>query len=101
MQDADIQHEGVAYKRLDIGLDGSVDGYAAKVGDYKDYFTNGPDLVFPQTWGPRQMFFGVAKYERAKGASMTIVYPADATAVERPASSSPSTAAAVRSRKAI
>ena len=78
MQAADIQHEGVAYKRVDIGLDGSVDGYAAKVGDYKDYFTNGPDLVFPQTWGPRQVLSGVAKYERAKGASMTIVYPADA-----------------------
>ena len=78
MQEADITYEGTPYKRVDIGLDGSVDGFAAKVGDYKDYFTNGPDLVFPQTWGPRQVFFGVAKYERAKGAGMTIVYPADA-----------------------
>ena len=78
MQEADITHEGTAYKRVDIGLDGSVDGFAAKIGDYKDYFTNGPDLVFPQTWGPRQVFFGVAKYERAKGSGMTIVYPADA-----------------------
>ena len=80
MQEATISYEGRAYKRVDIGLDGTVDGYAAKVGDYKDYFTNGPDLVFPQTWGPRQMLFGVAKYERAKGAAMTIVYPADAAA---------------------
>jgi len=78
MQDADITYDGAAYKRVDVGLDGSVDGFAAKVGDYKDYFTNGPDLVFPQTWGPRQILFGVAKYERAKGAGMTIVYPADA-----------------------
>jgi hypothetical protein len=70
-----IQYEGRSYTRVDVGLDGSVDGYAAKVGDYKDYFTNGPDLVFPQTWGARQVFFGVAKYERAKGAGMTIVYP--------------------------
>ncbi|HMF60373.1 MAG TPA: hypothetical protein VK595_08375 [Vicinamibacterales bacterium] len=80
MQEADITYDGRRYKRVDVGLDGSVDGYAAKVGDYKDYFTNGPDLVFPQTWGPRQIFFGVAKYERAKGAGMTIVYPADAAA---------------------
>jgi len=78
MQEADISYDEAAYKRVDIGLDGTVDGFAAKVGDYKDYFTNGPDLVFPQTWGPRQVFFGVARYERAKGASMTIVYPADA-----------------------
>jgi len=78
MQDADISYEGTAYKRVDVGLDGTVDGFAAKVGDYKDYFTNSPDLVFPQTWGPRQVLFGVATYERAKGASMIIVYPADA-----------------------
>ncbi|HTM24418.1 MAG TPA: alpha/beta hydrolase domain-containing protein [Vicinamibacterales bacterium] len=80
MQDADITYDGRAYKRVDVGLDGTVDGFAAKVGDYKDYLTNGPDLVFPQTWGPRQILFAVAKYERAKGASMTIVHPADAAA---------------------
>ncbi|HEX4568064.1 MAG TPA: hypothetical protein VH138_15620 [Vicinamibacterales bacterium] len=68
LQDAQVTYDGHAYQRVDIGLDGSVDGFAAKVGDYKDYFTNGPDLIFPQTWGPRQIFFGVAKYERAKGA---------------------------------
>ena len=80
MTEARITYDGRAYKRVDVGLDGTVDGFAAKVGDYKDYFTNGPDLLFPQTWGPRQVFFGVAKYERAKGASMVIVYPADASA---------------------
>ncbi len=83
MTEASITYDGRAYKRLDVGLDGTVDGFAAKVGDYKDYFTNGPDLVFPQTWGPRQVFFGVAKYERAKGASMVIIYPADASAWNR------------------
>ncbi len=72
--------DGRAVTRLDIGLDGTVDGYLAKVGDYKDYFSNGPDLVFPQTWGPRPIFFAVAKYERAKGAAMTILYPADTAA---------------------
>jgi hypothetical protein len=80
MQEAAVTYDGRVYARVDVGLDGTVDGFAAKVGDYKDYFTNGPDLVFPQTWGPRQVFFGVAKYERAKGAGMTIVFPADAAA---------------------
>jgi hypothetical protein len=80
MTESKITYDGRAYTRLDVGLDGSVEGFAAKAGDYKDYFTNGPDLVFPQTWGPRQIFFGVAKYERAKGASMVIIYPSDATA---------------------
>jgi hypothetical protein len=80
MQETPLRFEGRAFTRLDIGLDGTVDGYLAKTGDYKDYFTNGPDLVFPQTWGPRPIFFGVARYERAKGAAMTVVYPADKTA---------------------
>src|SRR4029079_15690805 len=78
MQEGELAHHGRKYKRVDIGLDGTVDGYAAKVGDYKDYLTNGPDLVFPQTWGARQVFFAVAQYERAKGAGMIVVYPADA-----------------------
>jgi Alpha/beta hydrolase domain len=77
LREADVAVDGRSYRRIDVGLDGTVDGYLAKVGDYKEYFTNAPDLVFPQTWGPRQIFFGVAGYERDKGAAMTIVHPAD------------------------
>lgn len=80
MHAADITYQGRGYRRIDVGLDGTVEGFAAKVGDYKDYFTNGPDLTFPQTWGPRPIFFGVATYERAKGAGMVIVLPADRAA---------------------
>src|SRR5947207_1270237 len=80
MQETSATYEGRALTRLDVGLDGSVDGYLAKVGNYKEYFSNSPDLVFPQTWGPREIFFGVAAYERAKGASMTIVLPRDRSA---------------------
>jgi Alpha/beta hydrolase domain len=80
MIESELTYEGKPFKRLDIGLDGTVDGYLAKTGDYKDYFTNGPDLVFPQTWGPRPIFFGVATYERAKGAAMMIIHPADKAA---------------------
>src|SRR5262245_1284554 len=75
MQETSATFEGRALTRLDIGLDGTVDGYLAKVGNYKEYFSNSPDLVFPQTFGPREIFFGVAAYESAKGASMTIVLP--------------------------
>src|SRR5436190_23588654 len=80
MQETSATYEGRALTRLDVGLDGTVDGYLAKVGNYKEYFSNSPDLVFPQTFGPREIFFGVAAYERAKGASMTIVFPRDAAA---------------------
>lgn len=77
MQETSGALDGRALTRLDIGLDGTVDGFLAKTGDYKEYFSNSPDLVFAQTWGPREILFAVAAYERAKGASMTIVYPRD------------------------
>jgi len=80
LQETSATFEGRALVRLDVGLDGLVDGYLAKVGNYKEYLTNSPDLVFPQTWGPRELFFGVAAYERAKGASMTIVFPRERAA---------------------
>jgi len=80
MQETSATYDGRALTRLDVGLDGTVDGYLAKVGNYKEYFSNSPDLVFQQTWGPREIFFGVAAYERAKGASMTIVFPRDKSA---------------------
>jgi hypothetical protein len=80
MQETSTTFEGRALTRLDLGLDGTVDGYLAKIGNYKEYFSSSPDLVFPQTWGPRDIFFGVAAYERAKGASMTIVLPRDRNA---------------------
>src|SRR4029078_11407960 len=75
MQETPITYDGKKFTRVDIGLDGTVDGYAAKEGDYKDYFTNGPDLVFPQTWGDRKIYFGVAKYEKAKGSAMAVLVP--------------------------
>lgn len=80
MQETSATYEGRAVVRLDVGLDGTVDGYLAKIGNYKEYFSNSPDLVFPQTFGPREIFFGVAAYERAKGASMTLVFPRDRNA---------------------
>ena len=83
MRESDLTSDGRSYRRIDVGLDGTVDGYLAKIGDYKEYFTNAPDLVFPQTWGPREIVFGVAAYRRDKGAAMTIVYPAERAAWNR------------------
>jgi len=80
MLEADLSLDGRALKRVDVGLDGTVDGYLSKTGDYKEYLTNAPDIVFPQTADPGPILLAVAKYERAKGAAMAIVYPADRSA---------------------
>ena len=80
MQESDLTLRGQAFRRLDIGLDGTVEGYLTKTGDYKEYLTNAPDLVFPQTADEGPVYFAVAGYRRDKGAAMTVVYPADAGA---------------------
>lgn len=80
MLETDASLDGRALKRLDVGLDGTVDGFLTKTGDYKEYLTNAPDIVFPQTADPGPIFLAVAGYERAKGAAMAIVYPADRSA---------------------
>lgn len=78
--ETDVKLDGRVYKRLDIGLDGTVDGYLTKEGDYKEYLTNAPELVFPQTVDPGPVFFAVATYERDKGAAMAVIYPSDRSA---------------------
>lgn len=77
MLEAEASLDGRSLKRVDVGLDGTVEGYLTKTGDYKEYLTNAPDIVFPQTADPGPTFFAVARYERAKGAAMTLLYPAD------------------------
>src|SRR5215207_8068234 len=56
--------DGRALTRLDLGIDGTVDGYITKTGDYKEYLTNAPDLVFGQTLDTGERFLGIARYER-------------------------------------
>jgi hypothetical protein len=75
MQETDVTFEGRTFRRLDIGLNGTVEGYVTKTGDYKEYLTNAPDIVFQQTADPGPIYFAVATYERDKGAAMTVIYP--------------------------
>jgi hypothetical protein len=80
MLETELTYEGRPYKRLDIGLDGTAEGYLAKANEYKEYLTLAPDLVFPQAGNPGPVFFAVAGYERAKGAAMIVVFPKDRSA---------------------
>src|SRR5688572_10016140 len=40
-----LTFEGRSLVRLDVGLDGIVEGYMPTTGDHKGYLTNAPDLV--------------------------------------------------------
>jgi Alpha/beta hydrolase domain len=77
MQQREIMVDGKPFTRIDVGLNGTVEGYATKQGEYKDYLTQSPDLVFPQSGNPGPVLFAIAAYERDKGAAMTIVLPRD------------------------
>jgi hypothetical protein len=79
MREQEVTIDGRSFTRIDVGLNGTVEGYATKAGEYKDYLTQSPDLVFPQSGNPGPVLFAVAKYERDKGAAMTIVFPKDRT----------------------
>ena len=78
-QQSQLTIDGKSFVRIDVGLDGTVEGFITKGGDYKEYLTNAPDLVFPQSADEAERLFVTARYERAKGAAMSIVYPADAS----------------------
>jgi hypothetical protein len=73
---------GRPFTRLDLGLDGSVDGFVSTnpKGGYRGYMTNAPDLVFPQTVDGGPIVLAIAKYRKDHGAAMSIVFPADRSA---------------------
>ena len=80
MQETAVTIGGRPFRRIDIGLNGSVDGVVTRTGDYKEYLTNAPDLVFPQTADDGKRFLAVAKYQRDMGAALTIILPSAAGA---------------------
>lgn len=75
MQEVDMRIDARGFRRVDIGLDGTIEGYLPKTGMYINYFTSAPDLVFPTGLNPGPIFHGIARYKADSGASMTLVYP--------------------------
>lgn len=77
MQEAEFAYQGRRYVRVDLGLDGSVEGFVTRQGDYREYLTNAPELVFPQSQASdlQEPVFAVAAYERLRGAAVLLVYP--------------------------
>jgi hypothetical protein len=72
--------EGKPVTRIDIGLDGSVEGYVTRAGEYRGYMTNSPELAFPQTADAGPPVLAFAEYRRAQGAAVTLFVPQDPAA---------------------
>ncbi len=75
MLEADVSYLGRDFVRLDMGLNGTAEGYVTMEGPYHEYLTNGPDLVFEQAATPGERHLAVARYERLRGSAILLVYP--------------------------
>ena len=82
MIEGSVTVAGRQFVRLDLGLDGTVDGYVSTnpKGDYRGYLTNAPDLVFPQTADAGPIVLAIARYRKDHGAAMSVIYPSDRSA---------------------
>ncbi len=77
LNEAEFDYKKKRFVRVDIGLDGTVEGYVTRSGDYHQYLTNAPELVFPQAQDSdlQEPVFAIANYERLRGAAVLLVYP--------------------------
>jgi hypothetical protein len=67
--------DGKAWVRLDLGLNGTAEGWVTREGEYHEYLTNGPDLVFEQSGNRGERLLAFARYERARGTAILLMFP--------------------------
>jgi hypothetical protein len=75
MLQADIEHDGDEFVRIDMGIDGTAEGYVTMEGTYHEYLTNSPDLIFEQAGTPWERLLAFARYERLRGSAILLAYP--------------------------
>ena len=68
---------GKRYRRVEIGLTGTLVGYAVKSGPRIVTFTSAPEFVFPQSGNKTKWLPGVLRYDMLMGASMSLIFPED------------------------
>ncbi|MDH3533080.1 MAG: hypothetical protein OEO82_09125 [Gammaproteobacteria bacterium] len=75
MRTTELSYMGRDYVRIDMGLDGTAEGYVKEEGPYHEYLTNVPDLTFAQAATPGEPQLAIARYERLRGSAILLVYP--------------------------
>lgn len=74
--EARVTWKGREYLRLDLGLDGTAEGWVIDSGTYHEYLTNGPDQTFEQAGNHGKRRLAIARYRREKGAAILLLLPA-------------------------
>ena len=75
MQQAEVTYQDRTYVRLDLGLNGTAEGYVTDEGTYHEYLTNSPDLIFEQAANAGERHLAIANYERMRGSAILLMYP--------------------------
>ena len=76
MQDHGVVEPNRKYRRVDMGVTGTLSGYIVKEGTRMNYFTSAPDFTFTQFGNPHApRFHGLLRYEAAKGTTVILYYP--------------------------
>ena len=66
--------QGVVYRRIEIGVSGTIDGYTPRQGTRAEMFTDVPEFVAQRgNLGP--YYHGTGRYVAAKGSGMTLFLP--------------------------
>ena len=80
MTEIEFEYQGKKYKRLDVGVTGTLEGYALKddKARYSNYFNVYPEFVYQQGGEEdKPVFHGIGRYSMEQGSSMTVIYPVD------------------------
>ncbi len=65
------------YRRLDVGVSGTIDGWAVKEASarHRRQFGSAPEFTFTQVGNVYRRFHGIVRYEASMGMGMTLIYP--------------------------
>ena len=80
MIETDFDIQGRKFRRMDMGISGTIDGYIVKEGRYNHYFGSNPEFTYPQAGNKNPMFYGIGRYDAEKGSALIFIYPVDRSA---------------------
>src|ERR1035437_7367755 len=80
MRETDFEMGGHQFKRLDMGIGGTIDGYLTKEGRYNHYFGSNPEFTYPQGGNKNPIIYGIGRYDMQTGSAVIFMYPKEAAA---------------------
>jgi len=75
IQEVVITDSGRQYRRLDVGVSGTIEGWVVKEGPRSNHFASHPEFDLTQIGNVYRRFHGILRYEASKGTAVTLIYP--------------------------